>query len=125
MAHWNGYRLPLTSEDEYRKNLQMIIDLLRGFFPNARLIFATTTPMNPDGGSTGGVNPRSNEIIDRYNEIARGVAAENGIPVNDLNSFMRGWGSENFRDTCHLTPSAFAVLGEEVARVLAGYIENK
>ena len=26
--------------------------------------------MNPVGGSTGGVNPRSTEAIDRYNSIA-------------------------------------------------------
>lgn len=125
VAHWNCYSLPLTSEEEYAKNIQMIIDQLRIFFPNARLIFATTTPMNPDGGSSGGVNPRSNEIIDRYNEIACSVAAKSDVPVNDLNGFMREWGSEHFRDTCHLTPSSFAILGEEVARVLAGYIENK
>lgn len=74
VAHWNGYSLSLTSEDEYAKNIQMIITLLRRFFPNAQLVFATTTPMNPDGGSIGGINPRSNESIEKYNKIASRIA---------------------------------------------------
>ena len=124
-AHWNGYSEPLTTESEYAKNIQMIITLLRRFFPNARLIFATTTPMNPDGGDTGGVNPRSTESIARYNSIAVKIAAENGVEINDLNRYMRDWGSEQFKDTCHLTPEAFEVLGKEVARVLCEKLEEK
>lgn len=118
VAHWNGYPLPLTSEDEYAKNIQMIITLLRGFFPNAKLVFATTTPMNPDGGSTGGVNPRSSEIIARYNEIAVGIAEQNGVMINDLNKYVSGWDSKSYIDTCHFTPDAFSELGKEVARFL-------
>ncbi|MBR2616432.1 MAG: hypothetical protein IKC69_07125 [Clostridia bacterium] len=118
-AHWCHHPLPLTSPEEYKKNLQIIVDLLHGFFPNARLVLATTTPMNPDGGDVGGGNPRTNADLDLYNRIAVEIAEKNGIPVNDLNGFMRSWGSECFKDTCHLTPEAFARLGEEVARVLA------
>lgn len=119
VAHWNGYSVSLTSESEYEKNIQMIIDQLRVFFPNARLIFATTTPMNPVGGSTGGVNPRSNDAIARYNSIAVSVANKNGVEINDLNKYMQDWGSEQYVDTCHLTPTGFATLGKEVARFLS------
>ncbi len=122
VAHWNGYELSLTSADEYAKNIKMIITQLKHFFPRAKLIFAATTPMNPVGGSTGGVNPRSNEDIDRYNRIAAAIAEENGVEISDLNSFMRSWGSEYFTDTCHLTPEAFVLLGDEVARRLRMYI---
>lgn len=122
VAHWNGYELSLTGADEYAKNITAIIKLLKNFFPNARLIFATTTPMNPNGGSTGGVNPRSNEEIDRYNRIAAEIAREQGVIINDLNSYMRNWGSEYYADTCHPTPAAFVLLGKEVARRLRAYI---
>lgn len=121
-AHWCHHEQPLTTPQEYAKNLRIIIDLLRQFFPNAKLVFATTTPMNPDGGSTGGGNPRSNDDIDRYNRIAKEIAEEKGVIVNDLNAFMRSWGSEHYKDTCHLTPSSFALLGEEVARSLGKII---
>lgn len=122
VAHWNGYEFSLTSVDEYAKNIRAIIVLLKKFFPNAKLIFATTTPMNPDGGSTSGVNPRSCEEIDRYNSVAVKVAREHGVIINDLNGHMKSWTSEYYIDTCHLTPSAFALLGKEVARVLKKHI---
>lgn len=116
VAHWNGYELSLTSEAEYEKNIRMIILLLRKFFPNARLVFATTTPMNPNGGV--GTNPRSNEEIDRYNSIAQRVATELSVDIADLNSATRQWGSECYRDYCHFTPESFERLGESVAEYL-------
>lgn len=120
VAHWNGHALSLTSETEYRRNLQMIVDELPFFFPNARLVFATTSPMNPDGSN--GVNPRTNEAIDRYNAIAKAVMTENGIDMIDVNGFMREWDSGYYIDSCHLTKEAFQLLGEYVADSLMEYL---
>lgn len=120
-AHWNGYKYSLTSEEEYRKNIEMIIYLLREFFPNAEIIFATTSRMNPEGGSIGGVNPRSDKEVNRYNEIAVCVAQDNDVKINDINAFMHDFGSECFNDTCHLTSEAFERLGKYVASELKKY----
>ena len=120
VAHWNGYEQSLTTEGEYAKNIEMIIKLIQKFFVNAKIIFATTTPMNPDGSI--GNNPRYNSEIDRYNKIAVEIAEKNGIVVNDLNGFTRNWGSENYRDYCHYTPTAFENLGKEVAARLKKFI---
>ena len=122
VAHWNGYETPLTGEDEYAKNIKMIIVLLRRFFKNAKLIFATTTPMNPKGEKYVVVNPRDNEIIDRYNAIATKIAKEEDVAINDLNTYMRDWGEECFKDYCHLTPESFIRLGKHVAEVLKTYL---
>ena len=122
VAHWNGYETPLTSEDEYAKNIRMIIVLLRRFFKNAKLIFATTTPMNPNKQKHVVINPRDNEIIDRYNAIATKIAKDEGVAINDLNTFMRDWGEERFKDYCHLTPEGFVCLGKRVAEVLKTYL---
>lgn len=121
-AHWSRHELSLTSESEYAKNIKMIIDLLRGFFPKAKIVFATTTPMNPENESMSSINPRSNEEINTYNRIAVKVAEEEGVAINDLHSFMEDWGSECFIDTCHLTPDSFKRLGEEVARWLSDFV---
>ena len=115
-AHWNGYEIPLTSTEEYARNIKMIIDLLKLMFVNAKIVFATTTAMNPDGSL--GVNPRSNQDIDRYNEIAVKVAKDNDVIINDLNVITRDWGSEKYRDYCHYTADAFVSLGKEVAQKL-------
>ena len=116
VAHWGGYEERLTSESEYGKNIKMIIARLRDCFPNAKIVFATTTPMNPDGSL--GINPRSNPEIDRYNDIAVQVAKEEGVEVNDLNAYVRDWGVECYSDYCHFTAEAFSELGKEVARRL-------
>ena len=119
VAHWSGHELPLTSEAEYAKNLQIIIDLLKKYVPRAKLVFATTSRMNPS--NVGGVNPRTNEDVDRYNAIAVDVMSKNGIAVNDINAYMRDWGSEYFTDLCHLTSDGFALLGKYVAEKLTSY----
>lgn len=124
-AHWSGYECSLTSETEYEKNIRYIIALLRKFFPNARIVFATTSAMNPDGGAiAAAVNPRTNEEVDRYNRIAVAVAEKEGVAVNDLNAYMREWGSECYKDLCHLTYEGFVRLGEEVARFLRSALAN-
>ena len=120
VAHWRGMDLPMTSPEEYRKNIGILIRLIRQEFVNAKIIFATTTPMNPNG--IVGRNPRTNAQIDLYNQIASEVCAEYGVPVSDLNAFCRGWGSDAYADYCHLTRESFALLGEEVARRLSAFL---
>ncbi|MBQ9112790.1 MAG: SGNH/GDSL hydrolase family protein [Clostridia bacterium] len=122
VAHWNGYELALTSENEYAKNIKMIIYLLRQYFCNAEIVFATTTPMNPNG--VVGVNPRYNAEIDKYNEIAVNVAKNENIIVSDLNATVREFGSECYSDYCHLTKQAFEYLGKDVAIKLKQILLN-
>ena len=121
-AHWNEHALSLTSESEYKRNIKIIIDLLKQFFPNAKIIFATTTPMNPLYGAKGCINPRSNEEITRYNELALNVCDAENITTIDYNAYMRDWGAELFNDWCHLTNEGFTLLGEEVARNLRKFL---
>lgn len=116
VAHWRGGELPLTSPDEYARNLQIIIDMLRELFPHAKIVFATTTTMNPSGQI--GINPRTNGEISRYNEIASAVAAKNGIAVNDLFALTKDWDSSYYKDYCHFTDEANEILGRAVAETL-------
>jgi len=90
--------------------------MLKKFFINAKIIFATTTTMNPNGVM--GVNPRSTEEIDEYNKLAIEKAKAEGILINDLNAFVKEWGSEMYEDYCHYTKDAFECLGEHVAQFL-------
>lgn len=47
IAHWNGEEESLTNVAEYAHNIKRIIRQLKKFFPNAKILFFTTTPMNP------------------------------------------------------------------------------
>ncbi len=122
VARFSGCAEPLTGEEEYAKNLRAILFLIRHFFKNARIIFATTSPMNPHQEKYVAVNPRDNEIVDRYNAIATKVMTEEGVAINDLNAYMRDWGEECYKDPCHLTPESFVRLGKHVAEVLKTYL---
>ena len=115
IAHWSGSDASLTSEDEYSKNINTIIVMLRKLFVNAKIVFATTTPMNP----------RTNSEIERYNRIAVNVAESNGISVNDLNEFCRDWDSRYYADYCHFTKTAFECLGKEISLRLKNYLQDK
>ena len=119
IARWRGGEKSLTSEDEYARNLQIIIDMLSELFPRAKLVFATTTTMNPSGQM--GINPRTNVEISRYNEIAKTVASKNNIPVNDLFAVTKDWDSSYYKDYCHFTDEANMALGQAVATTLNSF----
>ena len=123
IAHWLGVECSLTDIDEYARNIRIIIDLLRKLFINAKIVFATSTPMNPNG--VVGVNPRTDEEIDRYNSAAVKVCKEKLVPVIDLNKFCRDWDSSFYSDYCHLTNEGYKCLGEEVANRLKRYLNAK
>ena len=117
-AHWFDYHEPITSLDEYEKNIRMIICFIKKVFPNAKIVFATTTPMNPEASVGAGSNPRSTEEIARYNAAAVKVAKEEGIYVNDLNSFCKDWGGECYADYCHYTNESYKLIAEEIKRYI-------
>ena len=120
VAHWSGDDETLTSTDEYRRNIQKIIRLLRKFFPNAKLVFATTTAMNPNG--IVGVNPRYNSTIELYNQIAIEVANKADVTVNDLYAITKTYTTQMYRDHCHLTEPTSEKLGKAVADFLRQHI---
>lgn len=122
IAHWNGCELPLTSEKEYSRNIEMIINLIEKLFVNAKIVFATTTTMNPNG--TIGINPRTNDQIVRYNKLAKAVADEHNIIINDIYSVTEKWDSNAYCDYCHFTESAFKELGEAVAFNIKNCLQN-
>jgi lysophospholipase L1-like esterase len=119
-AHFQYDAEPLTSEREYRKNLAVIVRMLKGRFPQATLVFATTTPMNPAYPENS--NPRTTEDIMRYNEIAAEVMRENGVEINDLFSLMNECGEDSYIDYCHLTEQEYERLGRQVAKCLKRYL---
>lgn len=112
-AHCNYDLTPLTSLSEYRKNLCAIVQQLKRIFPNAKLVFATTTPMNPVYPQN--VNPRTTEEIIAYNDVAKQVMKELGVVINDLFVVAKNWGSEHYIDYCHLTETSYKLLGKQVS----------
>ena len=97
----------------YEKQLRTIIDKLKA--TEAKLIFATTTPI-PDGG----VRPhRDLKDPERYNDIARSICKENDIEVHDLYALaLKHQESIQPRVDVHFTKEGSALLGKHVAAAL-------
>ena len=116
IAHWDGDAQSLNTVEQYAAMLERIYRRLRRYFPNAKIIFATTSPANPNGIM--GVNPRSNEEISRYNQAAKDIMRALGVQVDDIYAFLRDWSTDLYADYVHLTDDGFRILGEHVAGVI-------
>lgn len=113
IAHWNGDEFSLTPIEEYKSLLVRIYKALKGYFPNAKIVFMTTSPVNPDGSQ--GNNPRTRPEIESYNKAAIEALGEYGVLIDDAYEFLKDEPSSLYADYCHLTEDGFKKLGKHVA----------
>lgn len=105
----------VRSTEDYKKNLEKIIQYFKGVAPKAILIFATTTPV-PEN-STG----RIAGDAARYNQAARELLkAYPEIIINDLHAFTKPNMSEwtAGKGNVHYNAKGRTAQGEEVARII-------
>lgn len=119
VAHFDGEEESLNSVEVYGENIRRIIKKIRQLFPNAKIVFATTTTMNPNGMMPG--NPRTDEEIARYNRAAVEACGED-VLINDLFAVTKTYGEEMYADYCHLTDEGFEQLGKTVAEFIGPLI---
>lgn len=122
IAHWNRESESLTTETDYCRNLKRIIQRLKKSFAYAEIVFFTTTPVNESLLSTM-ANPRTNEEIERYNQLAIKVAKEEGVCVGDMYEVVSRFGEECYKDYAHLKDEYCERLGEYVASVIKSCIQ--
>lgn len=115
IAHWDGER-PLNSIDEYTKMLLRIQKRISALFPNAKIVFSTTMPMNPNG--TNSINPRTTAEIKLYNEAAVRIL-ENITFIDDVFTIFECLSADYFADYCHLTDEGNEMLGKHVAEYIS------
>lgn len=116
VVHFNGDNLPLNTTEEYANTLRRICRKMKEKAPNAKIIFATMTPINEDWIQ--GPNYRiQNEVI-KYNGIASDVMKEQGIEVNDLFKLLDEQPESYFIDQCHLKPEGYQLVARQVSSVI-------
>lgn len=123
VAHWNCDEESLTTEKDYARNLKRIIAQLQTFFPLAKIVFFTTTPMSTSYNEFM-VNPRSNTEIEAYNAIACKVMSEQKVKVCDLFKEVKTYSESCFKDYCHLTEEYNVKLGNYIAGILKQMINK-
>ena len=102
---------PFTGEAEYVENMLRVAKELLKITPN--VIFATTTPVNPD------YIYNSNAVIKRYNEILVPKLKELGIRINDLHSVVEPHIDEYIcEDQLHLSAAGAQACAKQVAEMI-------
>jgi sugar lactone lactonase YvrE/alpha-L-fucosidase len=119
---WTPGRIP---EGRYEPLLRAHLANFRKFAPQARLIFASTTPMTTKTRPIA-LDPEFNPVIVGRNQIAVRVMAENHIPVADFYGLLVGKLELAAGDRFHWTKPAYellarcAVMHIELALAAAG-----
>ncbi|MBE6564208.1 MAG: SGNH/GDSL hydrolase family protein [Ruminococcaceae bacterium] len=129
IIHWNNgiwdtttisERVPaLTNLGEYVDTMTDIYREMRAFAPEAKIIFATTTPL----GDRAGTQKRRDRIAQYNSVIVPVLRDEYGCDIDDLYSFVLPHINEYLaEDTVHLSDLGKEKVGEEVARFLEQYL---
>jgi lysophospholipase L1-like esterase len=100
------------SEDEYRRHFPALAAAIRKHAPQAKLVWASTTPIRVDSESGA-----SNTRIARRNAIALEFAAAETIPVDDLHALMTPH-ADLHSDNVHFNKEGSTLMAEQVAREL-------
>ncbi len=111
----NGMHGWQHSEAEYRKAFPKLIKTIRAHAPEARLIWATTTPLRDGKGVTYDTNAQySDERIAARNAIAAEFVTAQKIPIDDLNAAMRGH-PEYHSDNVHFNSQGIQIQADQVS----------
>lgn len=105
----------LTPVDVYAPTIRRIAEELRHFFPNARLVFATTTPINEAVYCE--QHTKGNAEVERYNAAALAALAGKVDAINDMYSFVRENNvGRHYKDIVHFDDKGYSMLAGQVVK---------
>ena len=110
--HGSGY-----SEEEYRQHFPELVAAIRKHAAQAKLIWATTTPVRQAGNLN--VIAEDTKRVEARNKIADGIVAREKIVVNDLFGLVKdhpGWWSA---DGVHFNAQGIAAQAAQVVGRIA------
>ena len=133
LVHWNAglwdtLRLygddPLTPPEMYGIMIKRIDKRLRLLFPNAKMVFATSTRVQEH--RYGKNFKRYNKDIEEYNRIAVEALKDTDTVINDLYSFTAALPDEYYSDVTHLyTPEGTNAMTNKVLDVICAELGIK
>ncbi len=110
------------TEEQYAESFQHFLALVQKYAPNAKVIWALSTPERQPGNleQFTSVNAR----VAERNRLVRLFAEEHDIPINDLNTM----GVENpdfyTNDGTHFNEAGRAAQGKQVAEILSEQLQQ-
>ncbi len=131
ILHWNAglwdcLRLfeedPHTPIDVYSYYIDRLCVRIKKVFPNAKVIFATSTRVQSEKMSRD--FKRYNEEIEAYNQAAVAVVKQHGFEVNDLYAVSATLPDESHSDAVHYyTPQGTETFTNAVLKYLAPHLD--
>jgi hypothetical protein len=120
----NGMHGWQHSEAEYAQDLPRLFQTIRQHAPQARLIWANTTPVkvSPSPASEHAGEATDERITER-NRIAAEVMKAQGIPIDDLNAPMAGH-AEYHSDNVHFNEQGVALQAAQVAAQIGAVLNR-
>ena len=126
LVHWNAGLWdvlelfddgPLTSISYYAEAIARIDKRIRMLYPNAKVVFATSTPVIEEKYGEGA--KRHNDVIKAYNEVAIKALAPGNTLINDLYTLADGLPEEYHSDCTHYsTDKGREAIGGRVISVI-------
>jgi hypothetical protein len=103
------------TEEQYRNDIPKLLALFKELAPNAKVVWATSTPMREPAPNLQTIKPETQRVIAR-NRIVVDVAKKEGIPVNDLYALVVDHPEYWNDDGTHFKPEGQAVQAKQVAK---------
>jgi hypothetical protein len=120
----NGMHGWQHSEKEYKKAFPKFLETIQKYAPNAKLIWADTTPLKVSPNlSADNQTQATDERIAARNAIALKFVRAKEIPVDDLNTPMRGH-PEFHSDNVHFNDQGVALQSAQVAAQIEPLLKN-
>lgn len=116
---WARGQIP---EGQYGPRMRQYIALIKSTEPQARLIWATTTPITVKGLPTQ-LDPVLNPLIVERNTLCAPIMQENGIEVDDLYSVVAGRLDLARGDRFHWNSEGFQLLADAVVKAILPYLK--
>ena len=126
LVHWNAGLWdvlelfgdgPMTSISYYSEAIARIDKRIRMLYPNAKVVFATSTPVIEEKFDVNA--KRYNATIKKYNEAAVNALASSDTIINDLYSLADGFPEEYHSDATHFsTDKGRELIGGKVISVI-------
>jgi predicted esterase len=121
VVHFNmglhGWTEGRIKEGTFRPLTRAYVDVLKAKLPEARLIWASSTPVTAKGNPAG-LEPEINPIIVEHNRMAAEVMLEAGVPVSDFYALLLNRRELAKGDRFHWTGPAYRLLGEKVVAAI-------
>lgn len=108
----------LVAIDAYADNIDRLCNIFKSVFPGAKMIFATSTPVQEE---LYGDFKRYNKDIEAYNAVAVDAVKRHGGMINDLYALMRDVPASYHSDATHFYTRAGT---EIITNQVLGCIEN-